>query len=61
MLNFINRGIEKIKSFFVFNKQQSEKCRKCSIVKRGVYHLPLFSLREISIMKTVILIVVWIT
>lgn len=35
MLNFINRGIEKIKCFFVFNKEQSEKCRKCSIVKRG--------------------------
>lgn len=35
MLNFINRGIKKIKSFFVFNKEQSEKCRKCSIVKRG--------------------------
>jgi hypothetical protein len=35
MLNFINRGIEKIKSFFVFNKEQSEKCRKCSIVKHG--------------------------
>lgn len=35
MLNFINRGIEKIKCFFVFNKEQSEKCRKCSVVKRG--------------------------
>ncbi len=35
MLNFINRGIEKIKSFFIKHKEQSEKCRKCSIVKHG--------------------------
>lgn len=35
MFDFINRGIEKIKAFFKTNEKQSEKCRKCSVVKRG--------------------------
>lgn len=49
MLNFINRGIEKIKTFFEATDKKSEKCRKCSVIKSdGLSPAIIFSERSIN-------------
>ena len=58
MIKLINRGFRKLSEFFKGNKELSDKCRKCKVVKPGGISPAIVLLKEILVMKIVTITVV---